>query len=205
MGSCCYNPRRETKPLLSETSKQKLAMKRAILLDHPQRTLEINIDDIHSHNSLPLSMTNYKHNHSLQNQNHSLQNQSLNQKQIEIEKLFERAKDGSITFYPLPVQVSDRLLPTESIIHSNQLKCFCKEFYGTDGAINNIETISGGDNFTILQYNNYNNKYIHPFINCLKIGYFNHYPLTLSPSHIWLLILQSVSIRIHLNKHQSKT
>ena len=40
---------------------------------------------------------------------------------------------------------------------------------------------------------------LHAFIVSIEIAYFKHYPLKLSPSQIWILILQSIGIHIDQN------
>ena len=48
-------------------------------------------------------------------------------------------------------------------------------------------------------------RHKHPFIGAALHAYCSHYPLTLKPSHIWLLILQGIATHVELNAEKVRS
>ena len=103
--------------------------------------------------------------------------------------------DGSVTFFPSPYLPHSELarekrskVPfAESVQYENIMKevtCDAKK----------LEAIYD-TKATVVQAPND----VHGFIACLELAFFEHYPMALSPSVIWLLILQSLGMHIDNN------
>ncbi|CAF1155751.1 unnamed protein product [Didymodactylos carnosus] len=104
--------------------------------------------------------------------------------------------DNSITFYPSPFLKNDKIatkkLDKELFIDSNQLKYFKEKL--------NISELEGVDDWNcniIKKSDNY-----HGFIRAIEIAFFQHYPISIKPSDLWLLILQGIAF--HVNKNSEK-
>ena len=104
-------------------------------------------------------------------------------------------KDGSVTFYPAPFLSNDKLgqqiLKQVPFEKSKQYENIMKE---TKCDPNKLEACYDYDAKVIESPND-----IHPFIAAIEIAYFKHYPLSLSVSQIWLLLLQSIGMHIDQN------
>eukprot|EP01084_Bolivina_argentea_P058715 107199_1 len=117
-------------------------------------------------------------------------------------------KDG-VTFYPAPYlsnsELGKKLLNTVSFEKSKQFQNILKE---TKCDPNKLEALYNYNSKVIKTPND-----VHAFIAALEIAFFKHYPLSLSVSQIWILILQAVGMHIDENaeklrnkfvKHQGK-
>eukprot|EP01083_Nonionella_stella_P059837 156574_1 len=102
-------------------------------------------------------------------------------------------RDGSVTFFPSPflskADLGKKALEKAAFLNSKQLhnimqqhKCSKLE-YPFDLQASVVETPHD----------------LHPFIVALELAYFKHYPLRLSPSHLWLLILHAIGTHIDHN------
>ena len=140
---CCKRDKKEKKPLLSETSKQKIALKRAISLENPQYSLPNTTHSL-QHQSLPNNINIIKKNHNFNNNNNN-----------------------------------SKLLPTTKFMDT--IHHFTK--YEIENTFNY--------NLEIVTIDNYD---CHIFKKCLFMAYHNECPLKISPSHIWLLILQNIKL-----------
>ena len=99
---------------------------------------------------------------------------------------FNLNKDGSVTFYPAPYlksqELGQALLQQVPFEKSNQFQNIMKEVECTK-----LEASFDSEATVISAPND-----VHGFIASLEIAFFKHYPLSLSVSQIWLLILQGL-------------
>ena len=104
-------------------------------------------------------------------------------------------QNGSVTFYPSPF-LSDNELGKKVLnkIDFKQSKQFSNIMKETGCDIHKLEALYD-KNCKIIESPND----LHAFIVAIEIAYFKHYPLKLSPSQIWILILQSIGIHIDQN------
>ena len=102
-------------------------------------------------------------------------------------------KTGSVTFYPSPhLNDSDRgtkAFKTEKLDKSKQLQHFLTKLQ-----CNSIEAICDWNLEIISKKDPFNG-----FARAMEIAYFDHYPLKIKVSHIWLLILHGLSSHIDIN------
>eukprot|EP01083_Nonionella_stella_P045870 122937_1 len=108
---------------------------------------------------------------------------------------YELTDSCSVTFYPSPhlrdpedhgqETLQHELFTSSSRLHNvlSEMKC------------TNLISCNDDDLMIIQQESK-----INPFIECAIRAWSNHYPLHIYPQHIWLLILQSVSIYIYSKK-----
>eukprot|EP01084_Bolivina_argentea_P206380 352385_1 len=103
--------------------------------------------------------------------------------------------NGSVTFYPSPFlskqELGSKVLNKIPFEKSEQYKKIMKE---TDCDPSKLEALFDPNCEIIEAPNDLNG-----FIIAIEIAYFLHYPLKLSPSHIWLLITQSIGMHINAN------
>eukprot|EP01083_Nonionella_stella_P088737 247514_1 len=132
----------------------------------------------------------------------------LQQRAFKINKLLIRLKrhkcehrihaDGAVTFYPSPFLRKDDLgkdlLSTKSFVETKQYDNIMMQMQCDS---NNLEALCDRHCQIIDSPND-----LHAFIVAIEMAYFMHYPLKISPSHIWLLILQSVGM--HLDQNAEK-
>ena len=95
-------------------------------------------------------------------------------------------KDGSVTFYPAPFlsnkELGSALLQQVPFEKSIQFQNIMKEVECTK-----LEASYDYDAKVVSAPND-----VHGFIATLEIAFFKHYPLSLSVSQIWLLVLQAL-------------
>eukprot|EP00484_Ammonia_sp_Unknown_P029130 CAMPEP_0197025450 /NCGR_PEP_ID=MMETSP1384-20130603/5782_1 /TAXON_ID=29189 /ORGANISM="Ammonia sp." /LENGTH=589 /DNA_ID=CAMNT_0042453979 /DNA_START=36 /DNA_END=1805 /DNA_ORIENTATION=+ len=108
---------------------------------------------------------------------------------------YELNDSSSITFYPSPhlkdEQHGNEVLPHELFTSSSRLHNVLSEI-----KCNNLVSCNDDDLMIIQQETK-----INPFIECAIRAWSNHYPMLIAPHHIWLLILQSVSLHLSSNNH----
>eukprot|EP01083_Nonionella_stella_P004853 14184_1 len=104
-------------------------------------------------------------------------------------------EDGSITFYPSPFLRPDDL-PTDvlSKVPFEKSQQYLNIMKDTQCNPNKLEASFDAKCQVIESPND-----LHAFIVAIEIAYFMHYPLKLSPSQIWLLILQSIGFHVDAN------
>ena len=104
---------------------------------------------------------------------------------------FHLNKDGSVTFYPTPYlsnkELGSALLQQVPFDKSNQFQNIMTEVECTK-----LEASFDSEATVISAPND-----VHGFIATLEIAFFKHYPLSLSVSQIWLLILQGLGACFH--------
>jgi len=102
-------------------------------------------------------------------------------------------KDGSVTFYPAPYlsdnELGSKQLPQVSFIDSKQFKNIMAET-----SCSKMEASFDYGAEVVARPND-----VHGFVASLEIAFFKHYPLALSPSQIWILLLQSLGMHIDQN------
>eukprot|EP01084_Bolivina_argentea_P285000 488622_1 len=100
---------------------------------------------------------------------------------------------GSVTFFPSPFlsknDLGNKLLNKTSFIKSKQFSNIMKE--------NNCNKLEYLFDFNCEVIDSPND--LHSFIIAAELAYFLHYPLRISPSHIWLMILHAVGIHVDKN------
>eukprot|EP01084_Bolivina_argentea_P290535 499074_1 len=102
-------------------------------------------------------------------------------------------KDNGLTFYPSPhlskQQYGTKIFEKEKFIHSNQLKHFLNKLN-----CKSIESVYNYDAQIIKKKDSF-----HGFARAMEIAYFDHYPLRIKVSHIWLLIMHALAAHIDVN------
>jgi len=103
--------------------------------------------------------------------------------------------DGSVTFFPSPYLPHSKLARKKrskvSFAESAQYENIMKEVTCDAKKLEAIYDTKA----TVVQAPHD----VHGFIACLELAFFEHYPMALSPSVIWLLILQSLGMHIDNN------
>eukprot|EP01084_Bolivina_argentea_P022842 42489_1 len=106
---------------------------------------------------------------------------------------------GSITFYPSPhllkKEYGKKIFKKEKFIDSKQSKHFLEKL-----GCKKIEYLYDFDAEIIKK-----NDIFHGFARSLDIAYFDHYPLRIKVSHIWLLIMHSLAAHIDVNAEKLRS
>eukprot|EP01084_Bolivina_argentea_P290536 499075_1 len=102
-------------------------------------------------------------------------------------------KTGSVTFFPSPHlkdnEYGKKIFPTEKFMNSSQLKHFLSKL-----GCSSIESTYDWDAEIVKKDDSF-----HGFARAMEIAYFDHYPLRIKVSHIWLLIMHAIAAHIDIN------
>ena len=108
-------------------------------------------------------------------------------------------KTGSVTFCPSPhlsqKKYGTKKFDTVKLRHSSQLQ----HFLGKLGC-KSIESMNDFDLEIIKKRDSF-----HGFARAMEIAYFDHYPLKIKVSHIWLLILHALSAHLDVNHEKLRS
>eukprot|EP01084_Bolivina_argentea_P196957 337607_1 len=108
-------------------------------------------------------------------------------------------KTGSVTFYPSPhlkqSEYGTKVFSKEPFKHSAQLQHFLSKI-----GCKSIESVFDSNAQIIKK-----NDSFHGFARAMEIAYFDHYPLRIKVSHIWLLIMHALAAHIDVNAEKLRS